>query len=416
MPGSPPPVPAPARRTGPGRGPRFVCAGPARASAGTRRPRESPARPGPTPSRAARAGSGGIRAQRGGPRGAPRCWARHRFLAIVWSRSRGQGRPGDGGWGGDRGAPSPASLPTGPAPDRPHRYPGSGRSHCPAERGLRPRGHRASPAGPATLRFPQDPGLPHPWASLGGRGVSARDCPAGLGLLLSRGGEWLSPPGAPAARPARSPARGTRCRGRLDPGPLQGASPTASPPASPSPAGCREAAWGHLLRDPLPALQGASGMRGGNAAGTLGRISLGRAGALDGVGCCWLHAVHDAFGGGRTGAATVRPPSSQGHPPPLRDTPTTHPGTPTSQLGCTHSRRLSISNQVPALRTGLCGPGQVGVPASPGGLRKAPQSRCQPKGAVGKRRVCCRPGGSCQPWVHLASRHPLQRSRPCQSC
>lgn len=413
MPGSPPPVPAPARRTGPGRGPRFVCAGPARASAGTRRPRESPARPGPTPSRAARAGSGGIRARRGGPRGAPRCWARHRFLAIVWSRSRGQGRPGDGGWGRDRGVPSPAPLPTGSAPvSRQRAVP-------------LPGGERPETAGalsiPRRPRYPQIP--PSSWAatSLGiprGSCCSARDCLAGLGLPLSRAGERLSPLGLLAARPSRIPVGSTRCRGRLDPGPLQGASPAASPPASPSPAGCREADWGHLPRHPLPALQGASGMRGENAAGPLGRISLGRAGALDGVGC-WVHAVHDALGGGRKGGgATVRPPSSQGHPPPLRDTPTTHPGTPTSQLGCTHkpADQTSILNRVPALRTALCGPGQVEVPASPGGLRRAAQSRCQPKGAVGKRRVCCRPGGSCQPWVHLASRHTLQRSRPCQSC
>lgn len=76
-------------------------------------------------------------------------------------------------------------------------------------------------------------------------------------------------------------------------------------------------------------------------------------------------------------------PTSQGHPPPLRGTPTTHPEAPTSHLGCT-AGQTPISNQVHALRTLLCGPGQVQVPASPQGSGEGPAVPLSAQGRCGQ--------------------------------
>lgn len=171
--------------------------------------------------------------------------------------------------------------------------------------------------------------------------------------------------------------------------PAAGSITHGQPTRIPSPAGCREPGWGHLSRHPLPALQGASAIRGGNAAGTLERISLGRAGALDSAGC-WVHAVHDAFGEGREGgwllcahhpARGTHHPSGI-HPPPIRGLPPPSWAAPTAQP----IRRLCLTRSL------LSGQGSVGLGRSrchqPPGVSGGPHSPAVSPRALWASAVC----------------------------
>lgn len=353
VPGPPPPVPAPARRrrrrTGPGRGPRFVCAGPARASAGPHRPREPPA-PSDLPPGSERGERVGVRSRRGGPGGPPRCWARPRVPRHCLEPEPRAGAPGEGGGGGGSGRHQP-----GPAPRRPLRCPGSGRPLCPAP--------------PPPPRVPAVPGPPR--ASRGapspeGRGASVRDRPAGLGLLRARGGGLAfpggilppHPPGLPC--PACTPSAGHPVLRAPGPGRIQAPLQPAQQPAGsisprhpdspsahphlPAPPGCSGA--GCPGTPSLPPRVPVPWHGVGDAAGTLGCSSLGRAGVLGSVGR-WVRAAL------WQGCLPCTHHAARVHPPPSW-------GVSSTQLG-----RMLLSSRVPAFRTGLGAPRAVWAWAGP---------------------------------------------------
>lgn len=274
--GPPSPVSAPARRrrTGPGRGPRFVCAGPARASAGTHRPRQPPERPDPPPG--SERGELGVCARRGGPWAPPVPGPAPGPSPLSGAGAAGRGARG--GMGLRR--PEPAPLSAGPGGP-----PAAGGPSAPAERGLRPRESGHPPSAPAA------PGVPHP------RGVAMRQSGTTLpgwgccGLRAGGGLPRREPPGCPAL--FAPPGLGTPCCGHRDPAGSrpccsqhrspQAASPHCHPdspsahPHFPAPPGHHGAG---RARDPLFPPPGACAIHKGDATGTLGCSLLGSAGCM----------------------------------------------------------------------------------------------------------------------------------------